>query len=82
MSFSYHGMGIKLGECGLTILDAKHSHSGTWSCHMGATSVAQTETVKEISVRITGEHRPAKIISFSFYNNVRRHEHLCFIWKM
>lgn len=53
MSFRYYGTGIKLGECGITIF-ATHSHSGTWSCHMGATSVAKTDTVKEISVRITG----------------------------
>lgn len=53
----YYGTGIKLGECGLTILNAAHNHSGTWSCHMGATNIAATDTVKEISVRITGKNR-------------------------
>lgn len=56
MSFErYYGTGIKLGECGLTILNAAHNHSGTWSCHMGATHIAATDSVAEISVRITGK---------------------------
>lgn len=54
-SFRYYGTGIELGECGLTILNAAHNHSGTWSCHMGTTHVAGTDTVQEISVRITGK---------------------------
>ena len=35
-------------------MNAAHNHSGMWSCHMGATHVAATDTVQEISVRITG----------------------------
>lgn len=54
MYFSYYGTGIRLGECGITISKVAHNHSGTWSCHMGATDVAGIDTVKEISVRITG----------------------------
>lgn len=54
---SYYGTGIKMGECGLTILNANHNHSGIWSCHMGATHIAGTDTFREISVRIAGINR-------------------------
>lgn len=71
ISFRYNGAGIKLGECGLTILSAEHNHSGTWSCHMGATHVAQTDTVREISVRIAGNDVGINLSenTFSFSNS-------------
>ncbi|XP_055298260.1 uncharacterized protein LOC129566399 [Sitodiplosis mosellana] len=50
--YRYYGTGIKLGECGLTILNANHNHSGIWSCHMGATEQSSADSVQEISVRI------------------------------
>lgn len=43
-----------MGECGLTILNAAHSNSGTWSCHMGSTQMAGTDQFAEISVRVAG----------------------------
>lgn len=52
--FKYYGSGIKLGECGITIMKATHNDSGTWTCHMGMTNEARTDSSKEISVRITG----------------------------
>lgn len=52
--YKYYGSGIKLGECGITILMATHNDSGTWTCHMGMTTEARIDSSKEISVRITG----------------------------
>lgn len=71
ISFRYNGAGIKLGECGLTILNAENIHSGTWSCHMGATHVAQTDTVREISVRIAGNG-----VGINFTENTFSFSHL------
>lgn len=48
-------MGTEFGDCGIKILKALHNDSGTWSCHMGITDIAQTDAVEEISVRITGK---------------------------
>lgn len=51
----YFGSGIGLGECGITIMNATHNDSGTWTCHMGMIGETRTDSSKEISVRITGE---------------------------
>ncbi|XP_031627128.1 uncharacterized protein LOC116343281 isoform X2 [Contarinia nasturtii] len=50
--YRYYGTGIKMGECGLTILNAIHSQTGRWSCHMGSTQIAGTDQFSEISVRV------------------------------
>lgn len=56
-AYKYFGSGINLGECGITILNATHNDSGTWTCHMGMTSETRTDSSAEISVRITGNER-------------------------
>lgn len=56
-----------LGECGLTILSAMPNDSGTWSCHMGATHVAKTDSVREISIRIAGN-----VFSHEYRNSTKR----------
>lgn len=53
----YFGLGISLGECGITIMKASHNDSGTWTCHMGMIKEARADSYKEISVRITGMNR-------------------------
>lgn len=50
----YYGTGVKLGECGLTIMNASRNDSGTWSCHLGVADVSNVDQMKEISLRITG----------------------------
>lgn len=66
--FRYYGTGIRLGDCGITIMNASHNDSGTWSCHMGVTHTAKTDSMKEISVRITGEiDKNKKKFFFSYF---------------
>lgn len=52
--YRYHGTGLKLGECGITIIDAKVSDTGIWSCHMGTVVTAGVEVSQSINVRISG----------------------------
>lgn len=54
---SYYGTGVKLGDCGISILKASINHTGMWSCHMGTTGVAGAEASKDINVRISGMER-------------------------
>lgn len=53
----YFGTGVKLGECGITIMAATINDSGTWSCHMGTIGEPGLEASKEINVRISGKIR-------------------------
>lgn len=53
-TYRYYGTGLKLGDCGLTIMKATHNDTGTWSCHMGSAHVTVIDRVKEINVRIAG----------------------------
>lgn len=52
--YRYYGTGLKLGDCGLKIMDSDISDSGTWSCHAGNTDKARVESKKEFTVRISG----------------------------
>lgn len=54
-AYRYFGSGIKLGECGLSIMKASVDDSGSWSCHMGPTETAGVESTKTISVRVSGK---------------------------
>lgn len=53
--YRYFGSGIRLGECGITIMQASVNDSGTWSCHMGSIKPVGLELSKEVSVRVSGE---------------------------
>lgn len=53
--YKYFGNGIKLGECGITIMNATVNDTGTWSCHMGTTSKSGVEQSKDVNVRISGK---------------------------
>lgn len=52
--YRYFGNGVKLGECGITVMNATVNDTGTWSCHMGTTSKSGVEQSKDINVRISG----------------------------
>lgn len=53
--YRYFGSGIRLGECGVSIMKASVDDSGTWSCHMGTIQTTGIESTKEISVRVSGK---------------------------
>lgn len=53
--YQYYGTGLKLGDCGLKIMNSDISDSGTWSCHAGNTDKARIESQKEFTVRISGK---------------------------
>lgn len=52
--YQYHGTGLQLGDCGLQIMDADISDSGTWSCHAGNIAKSRIESQKEFTVRVSG----------------------------
>lgn len=52
--YRYFGNGVRLGECGVTIMSATVNDTGTWSCHMGTIAQSGVEQTKEINVRISG----------------------------
>lgn len=52
--FRYHGTGLKLGECGVTILKALLTDTGTWRCHMGTLIRTGFEVGHDIKVRVSG----------------------------
>lgn len=62
--YHYYGMGIKLGECGISIMSASVDDSGTWSCHMGTIAAAGIEFSKEISVRVSGNTKKFELPYF------------------
>lgn len=52
--YQYHGTGLKLGDCGLKIMNADISDSGVWSCHAGNTGKSRFESQKDFTVRVSG----------------------------
>lgn len=57
----YHGTGVKLGECGISIMGATINDSGSWSCHMGTIGDAGLEASEEINVRVSGKKASTSI---------------------
>lgn len=55
-TFRYYGTGVKLGECGISIMSATINDSGTWSCHMGTIGEAGLEASEEVNVRVSGKY--------------------------
>lgn len=53
--YQYHGIGLKLGDCGLAIMDADIGDSGVWTCNAGNTDKSRIESQKEFTVRISGK---------------------------
>ncbi|KAJ6639661.1 hypothetical protein Bhyg_12408 [Pseudolycoriella hygida] len=61
--FQYYGTGLKLGDCGVKIMDADISDSGTWSCHAGNIDKSRVESRKEFIVRVSDSHLVASSVS-------------------
>jgi len=61
--YRYHGTGLKLGDCGVMIMNSDISDSGSWSCHMGNTERSRIESQKEFTVRVSESHLVASSIS-------------------
>ncbi|XP_037026242.1 uncharacterized protein LOC119067401 [Bradysia coprophila] len=61
--YQYYGTGLKLGDCGVKLMDADISDSGTWSCHAGNTDIARIESKKDFTVRISDSHLVASSIT-------------------
>lgn len=55
--FRYFGTGLKLGECGVTIVQTNLSDTGAWKCHMGTLVKTGFEVSKEFNVRISGKKK-------------------------
>lgn len=53
--FRYYGTGLKLGECGVTVLKALITDTGTWRCHMGTLIRTGFEVGHDIKVRVSGK---------------------------
>lgn len=64
--FRYFGTGLKLGECGVTILRAQLSDTGTWRCHMGTLIRTGFEVGHDIKVRVSGEIKSVFIYTISY----------------
>lgn len=55
--YQYHGSGLKLGDCGLKIMNADISDSGLWSCHTGNIDKPRIESQREFTVRVSGKDK-------------------------
>lgn len=51
----YFGVGLRMGECGITLPQALLNDSGVWRCHLGTYRPVGFEVQQNVTVRISGK---------------------------